>query len=127
MLLKSASSFPATTRTAISTFLKYFRRFRGSNQLSFGGIFLQNSAIKMMATNKENRPVTLPEGVSLRRVAEVLLDAWEAGAHEWTDSPLQLPECETPKPAMPVPQVVLDLCRRVAERRVPYLLGGGLE
>ena len=36
----------------------------------------------MMATSKENRQVTLPEGVSLRRVAEVLLDAWEAGAHQ---------------------------------------------
>jgi hypothetical protein len=80
----------------------------------------------MMATSKENRQVTLPEGVSLRRVAEVLLDAWEAGAHQWTDSPLQLREGAPPKPAMPVPQDALDLFRLLAERRVPYLLVGGL-
>jgi hypothetical protein len=80
----------------------------------------------MMATRKENRPVTLPAGVSLRRVAEVLLDAWEAGAHQWTDSPLQLCEGAAPKPAMPVPQDALDLFRLLAERRAPYLLVGGL-
>jgi len=75
---------------------------------------------------KQNRPVTLPEGVSLRRVAQVLSDAWEAGAHQWTDSPLQLREGPAPKPAMPLPQDALDLFRLLAERRAPYLLAGGL-
>jgi hypothetical protein len=78
------------------------------------------------ATGKKIRPVTLPEGVSLRRVAEVLLDAWEVGAHQWTDSPLQLREGASPKPAMPVPQDALDLFRLLAERRAEYLLVGGL-
>jgi hypothetical protein len=32
----------------------------------------------MTVAAKAKREVTLPEGVSLRRVAEVLLDAWEA-------------------------------------------------
>jgi hypothetical protein len=80
----------------------------------------------MTAAAKENREVTLPEGVSLRRVAEVLLDAWEAGAHQWTDSPLQLREGVQPKPTAPVPQDALDLFRLLAEQRVDYLLVGGL-
>jgi len=80
----------------------------------------------MSVVAKENREVTLPAGVSLRRVAEVLLDAWEAGAHQWTDSPLQLREGASPKPAMPAPQDALDLFRLLAERRVPYLLVGGM-
>jgi hypothetical protein len=80
----------------------------------------------MMATSNEKRPVTLPDGVSLRRVAQVLLEAWEAGAHQWTDSPLQLREGAPPKPAMPVPQDALDLFRLLAERRAEYLLVGGM-
>jgi len=80
----------------------------------------------MTAPRPTNRPVTLPAGVSLRRVAAVLLDAWEAGAHQWTDSPLQLREGATPKPAAPVPQDALDLFRLLAERRARYLLVGGL-
>src|SRR5580698_9743092 len=80
----------------------------------------------MMAASKENRPVTLPEGVSLRRVAQVLTEAWEAGAHQWTDTPLLLREGAPPKPAMPVPQDALDLFRLLAERRAEYLLVGGM-
>lgn len=80
----------------------------------------------MMATGNNPRPATLPSGISLRRVAEVLLDAWEAGAHQWTDSPLQLREGAATKPTMPVPQDVLDLFRLLADRRVQYLLVGGL-
>jgi hypothetical protein len=80
----------------------------------------------MMATRKQNRPATLPEGVSLRRVAQVLLEAWEAGAHQWTDSPLQLREGTTPKPAAPMPQDAMDLFRLLAEQRTAYLLAGGL-
>ncbi|MGA2555965.1 MAG: hypothetical protein ABSG04_06795 [Verrucomicrobiota bacterium] len=80
----------------------------------------------MMPANKQNRPVTLPEGVSLQRVAGVLLDAWQAGPHQWTDSPLQLREGPAQKPAAPMPQDAMDLFRLLAEQRVPYLLAGGL-
>ena len=100
--------------------------FLGSNQLSTPGIFWQTKRVKMMVTGKENRQVTLPEGVSLRRVAQVLLEAWEVGAHQWTDSPLQLREGGATKPSMPVPQDALDLFRLLAERHAQYLLVGGL-
>jgi hypothetical protein len=80
----------------------------------------------MTAASKEIRPVTLPEGVSLRRVAEVLLHAWEAGPHQWTDTPAQLREGAPPKPAMPAPQDALDLFRLLAARRAEYLLVGGM-
>jgi len=62
----------------------------------------------------------------LRRVAEVLSDAWEGGAHQWTESPLQLREGPAPKPAMPMPRDAMDLFRLLAKQRVPYLLAGGL-
>jgi len=80
----------------------------------------------MMPASRQNRPVTLPEGASLRRVADVLLDAWQAGPHQWTDSPLQLREGPAPKPAAPMPQDAMDLFRLLAKQRVPYLLAGGL-
>ncbi|MGD0745353.1 MAG: hypothetical protein ABSA45_09375 [Verrucomicrobiota bacterium] len=92
----------------------------------------------MTAAAKEKREVTLPEGVSLRRVAEVLRDAWEADPRRWMDAstlhsspatedgPPQLREGAPPKPAMPVPQDAMDLFRLLAERRVDYLLVGGL-
>ncbi len=127
----------------------------------------------MTAAAKEKREVTLPEGVSLRRLAEVLLDAWEADPRRWMnastlrpdqigtteDGPPQLREGAPPQPAMPacvaeaqtaaadganaksepgifkphtparqrpVPQDAMDLFRLLAERRVDYLLVGGL-
>ena len=80
----------------------------------------------MTVTSKNIPSVTLPPGVSLRRVAAVLLEAWEVGAHQWTDSPLPLREGASAKPALPVPQDALDLFRLLAERRAPYLLVGGL-
>ncbi|MGD1083715.1 MAG: hypothetical protein ABSA47_03080 [Verrucomicrobiota bacterium] len=80
----------------------------------------------MTAASKDHRPVTLPEGVSLRRVAEVLLHAWEAGGHHWTDTPAQLREGPPPKPPMPMPQDALDLFGLLAERRAEYLLVGGM-
>jgi hypothetical protein len=80
----------------------------------------------MLDSCPPSRPVTLPEGVSLRRVAEVLPDAWEVGAHQWADTPLQLREGPTPKPSIPVARDVMDLFRLLAERRAPYLLVGGL-
>ena len=80
----------------------------------------------MTAASKEKRTVTLPEGVSLRRVAEVLLDAWEADPRRWMNAPPQLRDGAQSRPAMPVPQDAMDLFRLLAERRVDYLLVGGL-
>jgi hypothetical protein len=76
--------------------------------------------------SKANTTVTLPEGVSLRRVAEVLVDAWEAGSHRWTNTPLQLREGHQPAPPVPVPQDAMELFRLLHERHVKYLLVGGL-
>ncbi len=92
----------------------------------------------MTAVSKEKHPVTLPEGVSLQRVAQVLLDAWEANPRRWMntstlrsgsateDGPQQLREGEPPQPAMPTPQDALDLFRLLNDRQVDYLLVGGL-
>jgi hypothetical protein len=80
----------------------------------------------MTAASKEKRTVTLPEGVSLRRVAEVLLDAWEADPRRWMNAPPQLRNGAQSRPAMPVPQDAMDLFRLLAERRVDYLLVGGM-
>ena len=79
----------------------------------------------MTAAAKEKRDVTLPEGVSLRRVAQVLLDAWEADPRRWMNAPPQLRE-GPPQAAIPVPQDAMDLFRLLAERRVDYLLVGGM-
>jgi hypothetical protein len=76
--------------------------------------------------SKANTTVTLPAGVSLRRVAEVLVDAWEAGSHRWTNTPLQLREGHPPAPSVPVPQDAMELFRLLDERRVNYLLVGGM-
>jgi len=80
----------------------------------------------MTVAASQKHEVTLPEGVSLRRVAQVLLDAWEADPRRWMNAPAQLREGPSPAPAMPVPQDALDLFRLLAERRVDYLLIGGL-
>jgi len=79
----------------------------------------------MTTTAKPKREVTLPAGVSLRRVAQVLLDAWEADPRRWMNTPAQLREGTSPT-TMPVPQDALDLFRLLAERRVDYLLVGGM-
>lgn len=75
--------------------------------------------------NKADISVSLPEGVSLQRVAQVLLDAWEVGSHQWTDSPLRVRE-SGPVPPAPVPRDAMDLFRVLHERRTPYLLVGGI-
>jgi len=80
----------------------------------------------MTAAIPAKRDVTLPAGVSLRRVAQVLLDAWEADPRRWMNAPSELREGPAPATGMPVPQDALDLFRLLAERRVPYLLVGGL-
>ncbi len=88
--------------------------------------------------SKANTNVTLPEGVSLRRVAQVLLDAWEADPHRWMnastlrnspateDGPMELREGSKPKPAMPVPEDAMELFRLLDKRRINYLLVGGM-
>ena len=80
----------------------------------------------MTAAAREKRDVTLPEGVSLRRVAQVLLDAWEADPRRWMNSPAELREGPAQSTEMPVPQDALDLFRLLAERHVEYLLVGGM-
>jgi hypothetical protein len=80
----------------------------------------------MTAAAKEKHDVTLPEGVSLRRVAQVLLDAWEADPRRWMNTPAELREGPSQSTGMPVPQDALDLFRLLAERRVEYLLVGGM-
>jgi hypothetical protein len=80
----------------------------------------------MTAAAKEKRDVTLPQGASLRRVAQVLLDAWEADPGRWLNAPQELREGPSQNTTMPVPQDAIDLFRVLAERRVDYLLVGGL-
>ena len=75
--------------------------------------------------SKANTTVTLPEGASLRRVAQVLLDAWEADPRRWMKGAQQL-HVGSGQPSVPLPQDALDLFRLLAERRVDYLLVGGL-
>jgi hypothetical protein len=79
----------------------------------------------MTAAAKEKREVTLPDGVSLRRVAQVLLDAWEADPRRWMNAPAELRE-GGPSIGMPVPQDALDLFWLLAERQIDYLLVGGM-
>ena len=69
--------------------------------------------------------VSLPEGVSLQRVAQVLLDAWEVGSHQWEDGPLRLRDGNAVPPP-PIPRDALDLFRGLHEQRIPYLLVGGI-
>ncbi len=80
----------------------------------------------MTVAASQKREVTLPEGVSLRRVAEVLRDAWEADPRRWMNAPLQLRKDAPPKPTMPAPQDAMDLFRLLHERQVEYLLVGGM-
>jgi hypothetical protein len=70
--------------------------------------------------------VSLPEGASLKQVAQVLLDAWEAGSHQWTGSPLHLRDGAKETPQPPVPRDAPELFRILAKRQVPYLLVGGV-
>jgi hypothetical protein len=80
----------------------------------------------MTVTTKEKREVTLPQGASLRRVAQVLVDAWEADPRRWMNAPAELREGPSQGNLLPVPQDTMDLFRLLAERQVDYLLVGGL-
>jgi hypothetical protein len=81
---------------------------------------------QLPSIGKTTDQVSLPEGISLNRVAQVLLDAWEVGWHQWTDTPLQLREGQSAGPPQPVPQDAIELFRLLQERKVKYLLVGGL-
>lgn len=76
--------------------------------------------------SKAAENVSLPEGVSLKKVAQVLLDAWEVGSHQWKNTPLQLREGPQASSPAPVPQDAMELFRLLQEREVKYLLVGGL-
>ena len=76
--------------------------------------------------NRPNSTVTLHQGVSLRRVGEVLSDAWAAGPHRWTNTPLQLREGRKPAPPAPAPDDAMELFRLLHKRSVNYLLVGGM-
>jgi hypothetical protein len=68
--------------------------------------------------------VTLPDGVSLDRVGQVLLDAWEGGMRQRRGG---LPELrEGGSAAVPIPRDAPELFRLLSERQVPYLLVGGI-
>jgi hypothetical protein len=95
----------------------------GFHPAAFGATI---SPVFQHGMSKTNTTVTLPEGVSLRRIAEVMVNAWEAGSHRWTDTPLQLREGHKPAPPVPVPQDALELFRLLDERHVNYLLVGGM-
>jgi hypothetical protein len=69
--------------------------------------------------------VTLPDGASLRRVAEILMDAWEGRSNQWRGTPALLREASTANPA-PLPQDTMDLFRLLQARKVDYLLVGGM-
>src|SRR5712691_463215 len=76
-----------------------------------------------------NRPianVSLPEGISLSQVGQVLLDAWEVGSHQWNTGPLLLREGPSDSRSAPLPQDVMELFRVLHEACVPYLLVGGV-
>lgn len=70
--------------------------------------------------------VSLPEGVSLQKVAQVLLDAWEVGSHQWEGTPVRLREGPDETPPPPVPHDALDLFRVLHQQQLPYLLVGGI-
>lgn len=77
----------------------------------------------MTAAAKEKSDVTLPEGVSLRRMAQVLVDAWEADPRRWMNQPAQLREDAPASSTMPVPEDALDLFRLLE----PHLLKSDMD
>src|SRR5205085_5726089 len=78
---------------------------------------------KSMTTQKK---ATLPEGVSLERIGQVLLDAWEVGSDRWKNTPLQLREGASEHQPSPIPRDAPDLFRVLEQRGVHYLLVGGI-
>lgn len=71
--------------------------------------------------------VSLPVGASLMQLGQVMLDAWSAGAHQWTESPLRAAALkDAPSPTVPAPRDALELFRLLHERGLPHLLIGGM-
>lgn len=89
-------------------------------------LFLVEFGNTMAGATEEKREVTLPKGVSLRRLGEVLLDAWLADPRRWMNAAPELRDSAVTGPAVPVPRDAMDLFRLLAERQVDYLLVGGL-
>ena len=75
---------------------------------------------------RSDAAVSLPEGESLRRIGQVLLDAWEVGFEQWEQSASELRERGHANRSPPVPLDALAFFRLLHERRVPYLLVGGV-
>jgi hypothetical protein len=69
--------------------------------------------------------VTLPQGVSLERVAQVLMDAWDSDPRGWHASPAELREDST-APTLPTPRDALVLFKVLHEAHLDYLLVGGI-
>jgi len=80
----------------------------------------------MTVASKENRAVTLPPGVSLARVGQVLLEAWEGNPGNWGGAPSPLREGPTAKSPVPVLKDAMDLFRLLQDRRAEFLLVGGM-
>ena len=71
--------------------------------------------------------VTLAPGASLRRVAEIVRHAAMFGADAWEGAARpNLPPEATPRHLLPTDQDVVELFTLLGERRIPYLLVGGI-
>jgi hypothetical protein len=70
--------------------------------------------------------VTLPEGASLQKVGQILLDAWEVGSHQWQHSPLQLKDGPARPVPPPLPHDAMDFFRLLQQSHTDYLLVGGI-
>lgn len=72
-------------------------------------------------------PVTLPSGVSLRRVAEIVRHAMRLAPGAWTDAGGEvLHDAPAARPLLPADDVVLRLFTLLRDRGVEYLLVGGI-
>ncbi|MCL4181418.1 MAG: hypothetical protein KJ072_27225 [Verrucomicrobia bacterium] len=69
--------------------------------------------------------VTLPQGVSLERVAKVLADAWDGDPRNWQASPAQIRE-ELTEGNLPTPGDAMALFHALKDARLEYLLVGGI-
>jgi hypothetical protein len=73
------------------------------------------------------KPATLPAGVSLRRVAEIVRNALRFGAGAWSEpGDAALREEPPALPLLPGDDAVLGLFALLRERGVEYLLVGGI-
>jgi hypothetical protein len=75
--------------------------------------------------SEANARVTLPQGVSLERVAKVLADAWDGDPRHWQASPAQIRE-EVTEVNLPTPGDAMALFHALKDARLEYLLVGGI-